>query len=306
LGQLTARGGVHANFAESVTRGSIRLLPFLLRHDSAAYVTAANSGTPNPRRAAYFAAATYGAHPDQNTFVADVGGAAYAGPNIVVVGRTTRLTPLQQRSDDEMQLLAVHEGVHALDITAATTSASRTDLERYKMEFRAYWTDGRYGPPTLADCSSYSGGGRCEDAIFNPFIIPATPGPKSDRARAIFDEQLYGSNLYPFVKPAYDDNVGGFREAVDRYLVPEGINLLISHRMESLRALIAAGPTPNFAALQTGVEGFYSIGPAPAAGPLQPNEVDVIQRSRTWRELVENSVTNPMDPNTLKGIMGIP
>lgn len=181
-------------------------------------------------------------------------------------------------------MLTVHEAVHKLDVRPA----AGTDLERYKTEFRAYWTDGRYDK--LA--TSY-------DETLPP------PGPKSPRARAIFDK-LYGSVTYPFVKPAYDNNTAGFREAVDSYLVPDGINLTASMRLENLRATIDGWGGAGYDAFKAQVEGYMGIGAPPAGGALTADDRAEITRQRAWRDLVERKLTVPAQRAEIKTVLGIP
>jgi hypothetical protein len=146
-------------------------------------------------------------------------------------------------------------------------------------------------------------GAACNDTTFRPELPP--PGPKSCRARAIFSQQLYGNTTYPFVKPAYDNNTAGFRDAVDNYLVPDGINLIVSVRLEALRALIEAFTGAGFATLRTRVQGFMGVGAAPAVGVLSADERNEVQRNRAWRNLVDRNFTPPQRA-LLKADLGIP
>jgi hypothetical protein len=74
-----------------------------------------------------------------------------------------------------------------------------------------------------------------QNATYDPTLTP--PGPKSPRARAIFDH-LYGSVTYPAIKAAYDNNTDGFRDEVDNTLVPDGINVILSGPLAELRRII--------------------------------------------------------------------
>ena len=131
------------------------------------------------------------------------------------------------------------------------------------------------------------------------------PGPKSPRARAIF-EIVYGSTTYPFVKLAYDNNTAGFRAAVDAYVIPDGVNLIVSVRLEALRAVIAGITGVNFAARRARVRAFMGIGAAPAVGALSPAEKDEIVRNRAWRDLVNTEVASAANRALLKADLGIP
>jgi hypothetical protein len=132
-------------------------------------------------------------------------------------------------------------------------------------------------------------------------------GPKAPRARAIF-EFLYGSATYPFVKPAYDGNVAGFRERVDNYLFPDGINLTLSGTLTALRTEIETG-TPvapaAFAAKKAAVLTKF-------AG-CTPSDRSEISHNRDWRDLVEQKfpgMTAAVPParqqDEIKDSLGVP
>jgi len=306
LGIMTTLGGVPANVAAAINAGRITLRPLTVRHDSAAYVATQHGGTPVPSLVGYFVGTSYIPVPappapplDPNSFDGVAGAAAFSlGPGDIVVNRTTDVAAGTHRSVDSIIMLTVHEAVHAMDIRPG----AGTDLERYKTEFRAYWMDGRFGPPRSAICPVPPVD--CKDATLDPSLTP--PGPKSPRARAIFDN-LYGSVTYPFVKPAYDNNTSGFREAVDNYIIPDGINLIVSIRLEALRALINAGVTPNFASFRVKVQQFMGIvGPSPTVGVLTLDERNEIINSRAWRDLINAKISNAAHRNQIKTDLGIP
>jgi hypothetical protein len=94
--------------------------------------------------------------------------------------------------------------------------------------------------------------------------------------------------LYPYCKPNYDQNTNRFREQVDSYLTPDGINLNLSERVEALRVLFAGGVSAGFPAFRTQVQGFFSIAPAPApsGGALSPGDINYVRGSRAWRDTV--------------------
>jgi len=186
-------------------------------------------------------------------------------------------------------MFTVHEAVHALDIEPD----KNTWLEQYKKEFRAYWMDGRYGPPDQGTCPSTSPG--CKETAYNPTMPP--PGPKTPRARAIF-EHLYGANLYQFVKDNYDKNTDGFRTAVDNYLVPDGINLIVSLRLEALRRAIEDWNGMRFTVLIDDVEA--------ALAKLDATDRNEIVTNRAWRDLVERKVERKDLQGIVKSRMGIP
>lgn len=303
LGIMTAMGGIAARVATAVNTpvadGGIVLLPMTARHDSAAFVQT-TLGRPDPSKTGYFAGIDY------SHSTVDVAGAAgfrthsfpALGDKVIILNRTTDIPAKSKRSNDSIIMLLIHEAVHAMDVRPD----SGTEIERYKTEFRAYWMDGRYGPPDTAVCPVGSAG--CFDAVYNPSLRP--PGPKTNRARAIF-EHLYNNPItYPWVKQAYDNNVD-FREQVDNYIYPDGINLMVSIRLEKLRALIEAFTGAGFAALRTTVRQYMGLDvPAPASGVLDNDEKNYIRNSRAWRDLVERKITVRADQLTLKGDLGIP
>jgi hypothetical protein len=295
LASLTAAGGIAANLANSVKAGTIVLQPLTIRHDSAAQVTAAHAGVPHPEQTAYFAGETYAPSPDTGTFIAATGAGAYsrlggvlatASPHMVAVNRTKDVAAGAKRGDAELVPLAVHEATHALDVHVAPDTAME---QEYKTEFRAYWNDGRFNAyPTKFDPS-----------------MPA-PGPRSGRSRKIF-EQMYGSATYPRVKPAYDGDPA-FRRMVDNLLFPDGINIILSPRLDALQALISAGVVPNFATFRDKVRAFVGKGPnpAPAVGKLNAVEQAAVRNSRAWRDLVESKVPVPAEATTIKTDLSIP
>ena len=315
LGQMTALGGAPATVAAAINAAppapGLTLRPLTVRHDSAVYV-AAVSGGPKPSRVGYFVGTTYNDTPPDTThsFNGAAGAAAFFlpdgfGPRFVVANRTIDVATAAKRSDASLITLIVHEAVHAMDVRPG----ANTPIEKYKTEFRAYWMDGRFGPPDQ-DCPLFwfttacpPAGARCYDTAYRSKLPP--PGPKSCRARAIFS-QLYGSTTYRFVKPAYDNNTGGFRDSVDSYLIPDGINLIVSMRLEALRQLISAFTGGGFATFRTSVQGFMGIGAPPTVGALSADERNEVQRNRAWRDLVNSEVANAANRALIKADLGIP
>jgi hypothetical protein len=270
------------------------------RHDSAAYVTAENGGTPDPSRSAYvISTPPYAAHPDPNTLVIATGAggwsipghAPYAG-SFILLSRTTDVAAGTVRGDGVLQILAIHEAVHEMDRVPGAAP-----FDQYKREFRAYWMDGRFGDPLVASNGF--------PAAFDP--ATPTPGPKSPRANQVFRLQYDDPILYPYCKPNYDANTNHFREEVDSYLIPDGVNLNISGPVDALRAHLVAGMAAGFAAFRTGVQSFFGIGAAPPGGVLTAGDRTYIAGSRTWRELVDNlaGASGPQK-TTVKADMGIP
>jgi hypothetical protein len=221
--------------------------------------------------------------------------AIYPG-TFILLSRTPDVTMgVPRRPDDDLQTLAVHESTHFLDPDAITP------IQSYKTEFRAYWMDGRFGPPDLPTAPNPGDFA----AEFDPTIPP--PGPKSPRANKIFHETYDDPVLYPYCKPNYDANTNHFREQVDSYLVPDGINLILSRQLDRLRSRFNAGLGASFATFRTQVLAFFGAGPPPAGGALSPDEKDFISRSRAWRDTVDNLAgATSGQKATLKNDMGIP
>lgn len=270
------------------------------RHDSAAYVAADNGGIPDPSRSAYvISTPPYAPHPDPNTLVIatgaggwSIGGHAPYPGSFVLLNRTSDVASGAKASDDTLQIIAIHEAVHEMD-----RGTGGTPWDRYLREFRAYWMDGRFGDPLVASSG--------DPAEYDP-TIPA-PGPKSARANRIFRLQYDDPILYPYCKPNYDANTSGFREQVDSYLHPDGVNLNLSAPVEALRAHFAAGLAGSFATFRTGVQSFFGIGAAPPGGVLSADDQTYIAGSRTWRDLVDNLAgASSAQKATLKTDMGIP
>ena len=292
IGHLAAGVGAAPGLANMIDRpghpGPIVIHPMVQRHDSAAYVTLENAGTPDPSEAAYLVATPpYAAHPDApHTMVLPTGAGgfrveagghpAYPG-RFILLSRTPDVTlGVPRRSDAEVEIVAIHEATHFMDPTTGATP-----FEQYLVEFRAYWMDGRFGPPNLAVPVSPDH----FRAEFDPREEP--PGPKSPRAKAIFRLMYDDPKLYPFCKPNYDANTNRFREKVDSYLVPDGINLILSPQLEALRVRFTAGVGPSFAIFRAGVRAFFGVGPPPPGGVLSGPEQDFVTQSRAWRDQVD-------------------
>jgi hypothetical protein len=133
-------------------------------------------------------------------------------------------------------------------------------------------------------------------------------GPKSPRARTIF-AHLYGSSTYPFVKPAYDGNVDGFRERVDNLLYPDGINLTLSAHLTELRTEIEGYSGSGYAAKKTAI--------ATKFGACAADDRAEITNNRMWRDLVEEKFTGSVwvsylppvrgrEADQIKTLLGIP
>jgi hypothetical protein len=293
LNIMTAAGGTPARLAAAVTAGTIILQPLTIRHDSDAAVVAVRGG-PDPNFTGYFAGDTYAPAPNTGAFVAAAGAAAWsrlggvlatATPHMVAVNRTKDVSILSRRLDPELIMLTVHESTHALDLQVAPA----TPLEQqFKTEFRAYWNDGRFN---------------AEPTAFDPTLT--APGPRARRARKIF-EQMYGSPTYPFMKPAYDSDPA-FRIMVDNYLFPDGINLILSPRLDRLQALISAGVVGGFPAFRNNVQAFVGLGPnpPPPGGVLDADDRAAVRSSRTWRDLIDALAATAPQRASIKVDLGI-
>lgn len=270
------------------------------RHDSAAYVALDNGGIPDPSRSAYvISTPPYAAHPDPNTLVIATGAggwtigghAPYAG-SFVLLSRTPDVASGAKASDASMQIVGIHEAVHEMDRGTGGSS-----WELYKSEFRAYWMDGRFGDPLVASSG--------DPAEFDP-TIPA-PGPKSARANQIFRLQYDDPILYSYCKPDYDANTAGFREQVDSYLTPDGINLNLSGPIEALRVHVNGGLGAGFAGFRTVVQSFFGVGAPPPGGVLSADDRNYVAGSRAWRDLIDHlGGASSAQRATLKADMGIP
>ena len=295
IGKLKMRGAQEKRLAEAMSKGLIDVQPMTMRHDSAAFVTL-KKGAPDPSSVGYFFGTT---EDDAHSFVdeIDTRGATWAFQKIRVKRTFDVLAGAAGKmSDADVIEVLVHEAVHALD--APYWQSARDPIDRYKTEFRAYWMDGSYGPPNKTVCPVPAHG--CKPAIVDP-TMPA-PGPKSPRARAIF-EHLYED--YRYVKPAYDENEDGFRDAVDQYVVPDGINLLLSVPLERLRKLIEDYDESDFFAFRVDVQGFMGVGRPPADGVLSAKERAQIAGNRAWRDHVEENVPKVAEQKLIKRDLGI-
>jgi hypothetical protein len=275
---MIAAGGQQARIARAIQARVIKLEPFLVRADSARFIRA-NPALGNPAtEVAYLMGHT--AVDGRHTMVAAPGADAWYWPDFpdtVFVNLTLSLAaPLAKRPVAELVGMVMHEAVHAVDVRPNSGS----DLERYKGEFRAYWMDGQFD-------------GRSTE--FDPTLDGR--GPKSEKSRAIF-EHMYGSPTYPFVLPAYDGNVAGFRDAVDAYVVPDGINLIVSTQLERLRALIDRYRGRGFARHRARVETMFL-----AATPEEQRE---IAGNRAWRDLVDRRYTAGSERADIKTVLTIP
>jgi hypothetical protein len=171
--------------------------------------------------------------------------------------------------------------------------------------------DGHLGPPLEGSCPADKKPKKCTDLMgvcldtsYCAELPP--PGPKTPRSRSIFNH-LYGSPTYDFVKTNYDENVDGFRRAVDQYVVPDGIDLIASIRLDDLRILIDGWNGRSFADLRSQVRAYVrEEGPVPPHGRLTSEEKEQVRGNRAWRNLVERKVELEVARRQLKKDLGIP
>ena len=176
-----------------------------------------------------------------------------------------------------------HEGIHATD--RPLTPAGPTDKwPEYVAEFRAYWVEGRGAKLSTA---------------FDPSMD--NRGPKSKRSRDIFDFLYTEMNAtYPFVKQHYDLNTNGFRDKVNDYIFPDGINLLLSGHLTALRTEIEGytGVAATFAAKKTAITAKFA-----ACDAAEKREV---QGNRDWRDLVDAKFAVAAERTNIKTVLKIP
>jgi hypothetical protein len=199
--------------------------------------------------------------------------------------------PGAKRTPPDVAPFLMHEGIHALDQTPAATDV----FGRYQQEFRAYWVQ---NDPDI-------GGGLSTEFDAG---LPVKIGPRSARSNAIF-MHMYDSATYDYVRPAYDSNAGGFRDRVDAYLYPDGINLLLSAHLADLRKEVETynGTAAAFAAKRAAITA--------ALGLCDASERQEIEGNRVWRNLVETKFTGTAVPvgggaptpraDQIKDILGI-
>jgi hypothetical protein len=288
LATMTASGGQAARTSEAIRAGNVTVEPMLIRADSAAHILAAQGPAAALTNVAY--ALGHAAISDADTNIAAPGADAkrlHARPTTLFLNLTPSLaSPATKRSPASIIGNMVHESVHALDFPRVPTAG--VTIERYKTEFRAYWMDG------ARDNRPVSEGGGLRSTAFDPAM--GGRGPKSEKARAIF-EHLYGSDTYRYVKPAYDANTSGFREQADAYVVPDGINLISSMRLDNLRKAIEGYTHAGFPAHAAAIQTLFN-----ATNGLDRQE---IFGNVMWRTLIE-SMYAPIEQNTIKPMLGIP
>lgn len=279
LEEMNCMGGQPARISQAIQAGVIKLEPSLVRPDSASYLRAhPTRGNPNDH-VAYLVGHTV--IDDFHTLVGQPGADAWRWPRFpdsIFINLTPSLAnPLNQRPNVGIITSLVHESVHAVD----RRPDADTFIEHYKTEFRAYWMEGSPIFDTLS-------------TAFEPTMDHV--GPKSARARAIFNH-LYGSPTYSWVRPNYDGNINHFREQVNAFIVPDGINLIVSVALENLRRAIEAHTGSGFTAHRANVQTLFALCDATDRREISGN--------RSWRALVERKYPLARE-NLIKGDLGIP
>ena len=87
--------------------------------------------------------------------------------------------------------------------------------------------------------------------------------------------------------------------------MPDGINLLLSVRLERLRKLIEDYDESDFFAFRVDVQGFMGVGRPPADGVLSAKERAQIAGNRAWRDHVEENVPKVAEQKLIKRDLGI-
>lgn len=292
-----------ARIAQTILAGTITLEPMIIRPDSEAFMAAQVAAGHNRwgRTAASHVVFALGDNPldvapaappaNNNSLEESPGVNAVQWPeprfsNTIHVHLTTSLTPVTRRTNfTEILETIVHEAVHMVDIRPA----SGTNIELYRTEFRAYWMEG--GAYDLLSTD------------FDPTMDNF--GPKSEKARAIF-EHLYHSSTYRFVKPAYDANTNGFRDQVNAFVMPEGINLIVSQKLEDIRSAIAGFGAVYGPAERTTINDLYNGNAVAGIAAATAADRREISGSRSWRELVESKGFSSSDLTDIKNDLNIP
>jgi hypothetical protein len=176
-------------------------------------------------------------------------------------------TPGTKRPLEELASTLVHETIHDMDPDAGSSDSWAS----YRTEFRAYWFEGAFD-------SAPTGPGQFEI------------GPPSPRANAIF-RQLYDNVLYGYARRDYDRNTRGFRDKVDRYVHPEGLNLAPSRALEDLRRELESYTGSGYAAKRAAI--------ATKLAAASADDRRELAGSRDWRDLVERTF-----PGTTSGAGG--
>lgn len=265
--------------AHAIKSGVLKLEPMLMRPDTAEYVHKKGED-PKHKTAILLGHTTFD---EAHTYIWHPGPDAWSRvpgfDNYVFITVTLSLENPQIRPTTESILNnIVHESVHALDNYRPLQKVS-APLEDYKSEFRAYWHDGSFDKYSTA---------------FDPSMD--SRGPKSQKARAIFENVYYGA-AYQHIRKEYDE-VKAFRNTVNSILVPDGINLVVSPHLEELRKVIQqiGSDKPELGAAKEQVAKLYQ--------KCTPEEIQQISGNRAWRDIVEE--LPEVYQEVLKQVLNIP
>jgi len=252
--------------ASLVAGSRLRMRACMIRPDSAQWVSR-QGGRPASQVAWYMGDAD-----DAHTMIDNPGAAAWTSPtwrNDIFLNVTTNMHTgsASRRGVSDLATSAGHEGVHAADIPSVGSNVG--DWTQYQKEFRAYWIQGM-------------GAGQNEGQLETAPPV----GPRSQRANTIF-RHLYGNATYPYVKPAYDADTDGFRQKVDAYFHPDGVNLLLSLGLFDLERAIETydGVAANYAAKKADIIRLYTA--------LQPADRDEVHHNNQWQRLVSLRFPDP-------------
>ncbi|MEX2566036.1 MAG: DUF4157 domain-containing protein [Cyclobacteriaceae bacterium] len=289
-----------ARIAQTILAGTIVLEPMIIRPDSEAFMSAQVAARHNRwgRNASTHVVFALGDNPLDVAPVANppnsveetpsVGAIRWPEPrfsNVIHVHLTRLLNPLTQVSNFSSILnTVVHEAVHLVDIRPNRN----TDIERYKTEFRAYWMDGNRDHLSTE---------------FDPTMDNF--GPKSEKARAIF-RHLYFSSTYSFVKTNYDSNANGFRDQVNAFITPDGINLIVSQKLEDIRSAIAGFGAAYGPPERTTIHDLYHGNVGAGIAAADADDRREISGNRYWRMLVESNGFSTSDLTDIKNDLNIP
>ena len=163
-------------------------------------------------------------------------------------------------------------------IQAGEAAEGTSDLMAvYRNQFSARW-----------DSPTYAG----RSTTHNPALD--SKGPQNDRARAIFTD-LYAEARF---QTAYDTNTpSGFRDQADTLQMPDGVNLIASPRLQTLRALL--NPPVVSASGTTDAAYVALVGAVrPAAQALEAPDRQEIRNNHTWRLAVDAKVSGTTTPVT--------
>lgn len=279
-----------ARVAEAVIAGKIAVEPAIIRPDSKEFILKFTDGADLIKKKKAYALGhlKIDSYPDrENTLFTSAGVGGFHWPTTlwnetIFVVYTRGLYPLVQSTswDGAIETLT-HESVHMID----KRPDSGTPIERYKSEFRAYWYEGDVSRDALS--TEF-------DETMDSF------GPKSAKARNIF-KHVYNSPAYAYVKENYDANTGGFRDKVNAFIVPDGINVIVSVRIDDLRNKVAnlpRGIVYKGSTHQTNVQTEYA--------KLNADDKQEVTGSRYWRTLAESKGYSANDTMELKTDLGIP